>query len=227
MTYSPPCTINDIYDTVFGVALGASDTSKAVTADLEGNMIDGTIAGGSAVHISGPGSSDVTLGGSLATANTFTGTNGFLVQLVNAADDVPAHFNDWGVTGLTAIENKVVHWKNNPALGEVIYYGLTADAAPSNVEPDGISSATIIATLTGLYAPKDHLVTFATSLGTLSSPSDTTASDGTATTSITSSSPGQATIIANAGYKADTTFVTFGGQNIYLPLIQKNFTPAP
>jgi hypothetical protein len=61
----------------------------------------------------------------------------------------------------------------------------------------------------------------------LSTASDTTASDGTATTSITSVSPGDATIIAAAGYKDATTSVRFGGETIYLPLIQKDFTPAP
>jgi hypothetical protein len=216
---------NEIYDSVFGVALSAG-ADWTVTADLEGNLIDGTLASGSGVHISGPGALNVNLGGSLATANTFTDTFGDLVQMVNASDDVPAQFNDWGYTSLGAIENRILHERDNPALGEVIYYGINAVAAPSNVEPDGVASATITATLTGLFAPAGHQVTFATDLGTLSSNSDTTGADGTATTSITSLNPGMATIEAKAGWKDPAeVIVNFGGQNIYLPLIQKNYTP--
>ena len=68
-----------------------------------------TYSGTRGVYISGPGSSDMTLGGSPATANTFTDTLSNLVQPANAADDVLAYFNDWGVKGLIALENKVVH----------------------------------------------------------------------------------------------------------------------
>jgi hypothetical protein len=216
---------NDIYNTDYGVAL-RSGTGLAVTAALDNNLIDGTSTSG--VDIGGPGSLDVTLGDSLATSNTFSNTGGFLVRLLNAADDVPAYFNDWGITDLTAIEADIWHQPDNAALGEVLYFGLTAEAAPTNVEPDGIESATITATLTGLYAGlENHLVTFSTDLGTLSSLSDATGPDGTATTSITSASPGQATITAEAGYKDDQAIVNFGGQTIYLPLIRKNFSPAP
>jgi parallel beta-helix repeat protein len=215
---------NDIYNTNYGVAL-RSGSGLAVTAALDNNLIDGTSTSG--VDIGGPGSFDVTLGDSLATANTFSNTGGFLVRLFNAADDVPAYFNDWGITDLTAIEADIWHQPDDAALGEVIYFGLTAEAAPTNVEPDGIESATITATLTGLYNLENHLIDFATDRGALSSASDTTASDGTATTSITSNSPGNATIIAAAGYKDATTTVRFGDQSVYLPLIQKSFTPAP
>jgi hypothetical protein len=211
---------NEIYNTNYGVGLYAG-AGLDLTAVLDSNLIDNTII--SSVDINGPGSLDVTLGDSMAAANTFRNTGGLLVRLANAADDVPARYNDWGVTALADIETDIHHQPDNAALGEVLYYGLAAEAVPTIVEPDGIASATITATLSGLFEPENHVVDFATSLGTLSSASDTTAADGTASTSITSASPGKATIIASAGYKDATTTVRFGGQAIFLPIIQKVF----
>jgi hypothetical protein len=198
---------NEIYDTRDnGVAL-RSRTNFALTVVLDGNLIDNTSNSG--VNITGPGALDVTLGDSMAAANTFRNTGGYLVQLSDAADDdVAAHFNDWDVTDLDDIEAAIVHQVDNAALGEVLYYGIDADAAPTTVVADGSDSATIIATLTGLYAPQDNVVSFATSLGTVSPATDTTAPD-TANTTLTSTTSGDANITASAGYRNATTNVTF------------------
>jgi hypothetical protein len=196
---------NDIYRTDYGVAL-YSGAGLAVTAVLDGNLIRNTLA--SSVVITGPGSLDVSLGNSMATANTFQFNSGYLVQLINAADDVPARFNDWGITDLDNIEADIHHQVDSAALGEVLYYGLAADAAPAWVIANGSDSATITATLTGLYAPQGNLVTFVTSRGTLSNAWDTTTPDK-ATTSIVSTASGPATITASAGYRTANATVTF------------------
>jgi hypothetical protein len=196
---------NDIYRTNYGVAL-YSTASKGVTADLESNLISGTLA--SSVVITGPGTLDVTLGDSLATANTFRNHGGYLVQLIDTADDVPARFNDWGITALGSIETDIYHQVDNAALGEVLYYGLTAAAAPATLPANGVDAATITATLTGLYAPQGNLVTFAASHGTLSATTDTTDPDE-ATTSITANATGTAAITATAGYRQATASVSF------------------
>jgi len=196
---------NQVYDTDYGVAL-RSGAGLAITSILEGNLISNTLI--SSLVINGPGSLDVTLGDSLAAANTFRANSGYLVQLIDASDDVPAHFNDWGITDLDEIEADIYHQVDNATLGEVLYYELSADAAPLSVEANEVDFATITATLTGLYAPQNNVVSFATSLGTVNPTTDTTSPD-TATTSLTSNRTGTALVTVSAGYQNAPAMVNF------------------
>ncbi|MEJ2555408.1 MAG: right-handed parallel beta-helix repeat-containing protein [Anaerolineae bacterium] len=196
---------NDIYHTQRGLAL-LSGSGLAITATLEGNLISDTLS--SSVVITGPGSIDLTLGDSLAAANTFRGHHGYLVQLIDAADDVPARFNDWGVTDLGGIEASIYHQVDDAALGEVNYYDIGAGADPASVPADGSSFAVVTGTLSGLYDPAGNTVTFSTSLGSVDPVSATTSPDAAATHA-SSSVQGTATVRASAGYKSATTDVTF------------------
>ncbi len=202
---------NDIYNTDNGVAL-LSGTGLTVTAVLKGNLISGTLSSG--VVITGPGALDVTLGDSPAATNTFRGSSGYAVQLIDATDDVPARFNDWDFTDLAAIEGKIHHQPDDPALGEVLYYGITLSDDGSSPMADGASYATITATLTGLLSPAGNVISLTTDLGTLGATIGTADASGTVTTTITSTTTGTATITGMAGMagpnpKSDTTQVTF------------------
>jgi len=64
-----------------------------------------------------------------------------------------ATYNDWGVTALGDIESLIYHQADDSLLGQIIYYGFTANASPTSVAADGSSVAVIRGTLTGLYAP--------------------------------------------------------------------------
>jgi hypothetical protein len=64
------------------------------------------------------------------------------------------------------------------------------------------------ATLTGLYAPQNNVVFFATSLGTVSITTDITSPD-TATTLLTSNWTGTALVTVSAGYRNAATTVNF------------------
>lgn len=196
---------NDVYHTQRGVAL-LSDSGLAITATLESNLISDTLS--SSVVITGPGSIDLTLGDSLSAANTFRGHHGYLVRLIDAADNVPARFNDWGVTDLAGIEAGMYHQVDDAALGEVDYYDISASADPASVPADGSSFALVTGTLTGLYDPAGNTITFSTSLGSVDPVSATTSPDAAATHA-SSAVQGTATVSATAGYKSAATDVTF------------------
>jgi hypothetical protein len=187
---------NEIHHTGYGVAL-LSGPGLTVTALLEGNLISYTLSSG--VLITGSGSLDVTVGDSLTAVNTFRGSNGYAIQLIDVNDNVLARFNDWGITRLDAIEAAIHHKADDPTLGEVIYYDIAIEAVPTTMFADGSSFATITGTLQYLYAPAGNIVSFTTSLGQLSTVTATADADGNARVTLSSATTGAATVKATAG----------------------------
>ncbi|MCP4543321.1 MAG: hypothetical protein GY832_39915 [Chloroflexi bacterium] len=150
--------------------------------------------------------------------NTILRYNTFITSSVAISNNVPytvtATYNDWGITDLAAIEDKIYHQVDDPAMGEVFYYGFALTDDGSNPMADWASYATVTATLTGLLNPSGNVVSFTTDLGVLGAITGTADAGGTVTTIITSTTDGTATITGTAGLAgpnpmSDTTQVTF------------------
>ncbi|MDY7075345.1 MAG: right-handed parallel beta-helix repeat-containing protein [Chloroflexota bacterium] len=180
-----------------------------------GSATGNLLSGNQFVNNSGGG---LILLGSQPVTHTTVQYNTFVTSRVaisnNVAYSVTAVFNDWGVTDLAAIEDKIYHQADDPGRGEVLYYGITLEGDGNNPMADRASYAVVTATLTGLLHPTGNIISFTTDLGTLSRLTGTADSNGVATTIITSADGGMATITGTAGMagdnpRSDTTQVNF------------------
>jgi parallel beta-helix repeat protein len=162
---------------------------------------------------------DITIGGDPAHPNSFDGTGSHGQIYLSGAgwedDDAPilATYNDFGVTLLEEIEEDIRHAVDDPALGMVDYFGIEVMADPSSVPAEGVSTATVTGSLTGLLSPAGNQIDFTTTLGELSASAGMTDADGEASVTLSSTDVGVATVTASAGAsagnpKAATTEVT-------------------
>ena len=143
--------------------------------------------------------------GAPAFANGFSnnGPGGMLNILVTAPNTNPninALWNNWGVNALQDIENRITHRYDNIALTQVDYYSVTLAANPLIQVADGVSTVDLTATLSSWITPiAGDTINFSTNLGNLGSPSAITDGSGQAVNTLTSPTPGIATVTAWAG----------------------------
>ncbi|MEA3339324.1 MAG: right-handed parallel beta-helix repeat-containing protein, partial [Chloroflexota bacterium] len=156
--------------------------------------------------------------GSQSITNTVVQHNTFITSSVAISNNVPysvaATFNDWGVTGLPAIEDKIYHQADSSLVGEALYYDIVLDDDGGSPMADGASYATVTCALTGLLYPAGNAISFTTDLGALSAVTGTAGANGIVTTTITSLVTGTATITGATGMggensKSGVTQVTF------------------
>ncbi len=194
---------------VLGGMIEDNDTGIYVDGSSSGSLVvrDSVISGNLAAGLTYATSSDafaVTLGGATSEANTFSnnGPGGGVNITVTAPSGrlpVSAFYNDWGVTGLANIEATLNHQFDDPSLARVDYYTLTLDAAPPTQAADGLSPVTLTAALTGTLAqPAGEVISFTTSLGAFSAPTDTTDAAHQASVALTSTTAGAALVTATA-----------------------------
>ncbi|MBU1747400.1 MAG: choice-of-anchor D domain-containing protein, partial [Chloroflexi bacterium] len=208
---------------------GAAGSLVAHHSVISGN----TTAGLTYVGVT-PTDIDVTLGGAPGLTNAFgnNGPGGMLnvdVSAPSTRQPIHAFYNDWGVVGLAAIESTLYHQLDNPARARVEYYTLTLSTAPATQVADGVASVDLTATLTGvLDLPVGEVISFTTSLGTLSAPAAPTDASHQAGVSATSTAAGTAWVSATTAadpqwvWPAATT-VLWQGCDVG---IQKSVAPA-
>lgn len=229
------------------IANGYGINTTGATADLAfqatGNVISGSASAG--ILFDSAGAVDALVGGSLANANVFR-NNGPAPDYDHNVDvtapaassvNIALTYNDWGLTDVCEI-GATLHDPVGRVGDEIYYYDLLAASSPPEVPADGVTPATITGTLTGLYAPAGNLISYTTDLGVLDPTVGAVDAAGDATSHITSTVEGLATITATVGMacepvgKQATTNVRFGeappvAAGIYLPLIVRNYVSAP
>ena len=101
---------------------------------------------------------NVTIGGSPANANVFSGIAGDLVFLTRVVSDIPAEYNDWGYCTAADIEAHITHHPDDSMLGTVDYEpfidpSVCPTATPS---PTPTPSGTLTPSPTPTLAPGQH-----------------------------------------------------------------------
>ncbi len=183
-----------------GLAAGGPLTGSLVAYNT---VISGNLTAGLAYAGTTPFT--LTLGGAPEQANVFrnNGPSSHVNITVSAPSGRPpisAFYTDWGVTGLTNIEATLLHQFDDPSLARVDYYTLTLNTAPPSQLANGVLPVNLTATLTSLLnEPPGDVISFTTSLGTLSAPTATTNSSHQASVSLTSVATGTAWLTATAG----------------------------
>jgi uncharacterized repeat protein (TIGR01451 family) len=193
---------------LFTATVKANDVGIVVGDAAAGSLvahhcvISGNTTAGLTYVGAGPTDIDVTLGGAPGRANAFgnNGPGGALNVDVSAPSTrrpIRAFYNDWGVIGLAAVEGTLHHQLDDPALARVEYYTLTLSAAPATQVADGVSPVSLTAALTGvLDLPVGEVISFTTSLGTLSGPAAPTDASHQAGVTATSTVAGTAWVSA-------------------------------
>ena len=223
-----------------GYGINTTGTTGDLTFQATGNVISGSTSAG--ILFDSAGAVQAVVGGSLANANVFRnngpapGHNVDVTAPATSTVDVDLTFNDWGLTDVCEI-GATLHDPVGRVGDEIYYYNLLAASAPPEVPADGVTPATITGTLTWLYAPAGNLISYTTDLGVLNPTVGTVDATSVATSHITSTVEGLATITVTVGMacepvgKQATTNVLFGdappvAAGLYLPLIVQNYVSA-
>ena len=170
---------NTIMSCTYGVSVTQSSGTNIIQkVDLQGNLIKDGYRGVGVGRTGGTWSQrQVIIGGSVANANSIYDNGDLELRLVGYSTDITATHNYWGWCTLREIEDEIRHDYDVPALGTVIYepalcvpYSVTVEAAPTSLPADGVSTATITATVrdvAGQRARPGTMIGITTSLGSV------------------------------------------------------------
>ena len=145
---------------------------------LQRNTITGGGTGVRVRRISGTSSlREVIIGGSAAAANRIYGNTSYELRLTGYGANITATYNYWGWCNLRDIENEIYHEFDSAPLGLVTYepalcvpWSLTMGSWPTVIPGDGVSTATITATVldgAGQPVPAGTMVGLTTTLGSI------------------------------------------------------------
>ena len=120
-------------------------------------------------------------------------------------------------TGITALSQ----WTLGPSAP---FHQIVLEAVPNTLPPDGTSTAALTATITNIYnqpVQNGTVVTFTTSLGSISPVTDTTTNGIVTGLFTTSLQPGTAIISVMAESQTKSIAIQIG-RGLYLPLVLRN-----
>jgi uncharacterized repeat protein (TIGR01451 family) len=175
---SAELTANTLSACTDGVFIRQNVNTNVIKVNLYRNVISGGTRG---VHVRFAGGTpnirQILIGGSLANSNRIFGNSDLELWLDNWTSDVTATYNYWGVCTWRAIEDEIYHNYDWGVLGRVTYEpalcvptSIHVEARPTTIPGDGISTATITATVTdvkGDYAPAGTMIGVTTTLGSV------------------------------------------------------------
>lgn len=154
-------SLDVIANTVSGCTEGVLILHDAPANVIKVNMYRNVITGGTRgvrVRRTPAGTiniREILIGGSIANSNRIFGNSDYELELVGNTPNFTATYNYWGVCNWRAIEDEIRHDYDNTTLGKVVYepalcvpVNLTVQARPTSISGDGISTATITATVT-------------------------------------------------------------------------------
>ncbi|HHN94334.1 MAG TPA: hypothetical protein ENK17_06165, partial [Anaerolineae bacterium] len=176
-----------------------------MTVTIEGGRFVGNERG---IRFGEPGKENATPTGvqihhAVITGNvqTYAGSDGsgYGGVVNHTLSPIDATLNDWGVYDLPSIEAQIYHQADDSTTAEVVYYEIALASDKSSLLANGIASATVTGTLSGLLYPAGQVISFTTNLGTLSAVTGTTDVSGSVAVFITSTVAGQATVVGTAG----------------------------
>jgi len=171
---------NSITGCTRGVWIYENASFDVQKVNLHGNTITAGTTGIRVEWGAGvPVQRQVIVGGSVANANSIHGNSGYELEVPIYSANITATYNDWGVCTLRGIEDEIYHHYDNPlpSIGTVTYepalcvpYTIDVEAAPTSLPADGISAATITATVrdvAGQRALPGTMIGITTSLGSV------------------------------------------------------------
>jgi uncharacterized repeat protein (TIGR01451 family) len=170
-------------NTLSGCTEGVLILQDAATNVIKVNLYRNVISGGTrGVRVRRTGGSvnirEILIGGSVANSNRIFGNSDYELELAGGnTPNITATYNYWGVCTWRAIEDEIRHNYDSGTLGTVVYdpalcvpTSINVEARPTTIPADGVSTATITATVTDIKgdpAPAGTMIGITTTLGSV------------------------------------------------------------
>jgi uncharacterized repeat protein (TIGR01451 family) len=169
-------TITGCWDGVRTEIKGTFDVQKV---RFSRNVISAGTTGISVTNTGGTAAVPyILIGGSPADTNRIFGNSKHELWLTDySGTTITATYNYWGVCNWRAIEDEIYHHYDSAGLSEVVYEpalcvptSINVEARPTTIPGDGVSTATITATVTDIRgdpAPEGTMIGVTTTLGSV------------------------------------------------------------